>query len=58
MEKMSGKIKKKKISVRGVYKRSRVKDVAGLFLGLERDFVLIFGGGFLVVALGVMLFFR
>jgi hypothetical protein len=38
-------------------KRKTAKIVEETFFGLEHDFVIITGGGFLVIVLAVMLFF-
>lgn len=40
-------------------KRGRISRVKEKFLfGLEKDFILIFGGGFLVIVLGLMILYR
>jgi hypothetical protein len=53
-------MRKKKASIhKKTHKRSRVLSLKEkLFFGLEGGFIIIFGGGFLVIALGIMLFIR
>jgi len=53
-------MKKKKVSVhKKIHKRSRISRARENFIfGLEKEFVIIFGGGFLVIVLGLMIFYR
>ena len=41
-------------------KKGRISGINGkkLLFGLEKEFILIFGGGFLVIVLGLMIFIR
>jgi hypothetical protein len=51
-------IKKKASIHKKAYKRSRVLSLKEkLFFGLEGNFIMIFGGGFLVIVLGIMIFY-
>jgi hypothetical protein len=50
-------VKKGKVSIhKKTHKRSRISRVKEeLFFGLEGSFIVIFGGGFLVIVVGLMI---